>query len=63
MAMGLAQAVALIPGTSRSGITMAAGMLGGKPSRRAKFSFIMVIPLLGRPLSGAWICSRASEHT
>lgn len=47
MAMGLAQAVALIPGTSRSGITMAAGMsLGLNRVDAAKFSFIMVIPLL-----------------
>lgn len=47
VAMGLAQTVALIPGTSRSGITMAAGMsFGLNRVDAAKFSFIMVIPLL-----------------
>lgn len=47
LAMGLAQAIALIPGTSRSGITLVTGMgFGVKRVDAAKFSFIMVIPLL-----------------
>jgi len=45
--IGLAQAIALIPGTSRSGITMIAG-LGTKMSRvqAARFSFLLSIPAL-----------------
>lgn len=45
--IGCAQAVALIPGTSRSGITMSTGMwLGLSRTAAARFSFIMTIPLL-----------------
>lgn len=55
--VGLAQAVALIPGTSRSGITIAAGRtLGFSKVDAAKFSF-----LLGTPaMAGAFILE-ASE--
>lgn len=47
VAMGLAQAVALLfPGTSRSGVTLATGMsLGVQRADAARFSFMMVIPL------------------
>lgn len=45
--IGLAQALALIPGTSRSGITMTAGlMLGLKRDATARFSFLMSIPII-----------------
>ncbi|MBW7861489.1 MAG: undecaprenyl-diphosphate phosphatase [Rhodocyclaceae bacterium] len=45
--VGLAQAVALIPGTSRSGITMTAGlMLGLTREASARFSFLLSIPTL-----------------
>ncbi len=45
--IGLAQAVALIPGTSRSGITMTAGlMLGFKRDAAVRFSFLMAIPTI-----------------
>ncbi|GAA5523889.1 undecaprenyl-diphosphatase [Microbulbifer aestuariivivens] len=47
LAIGLAQALALIPGTSRSGITMTAGlMLGMKREDAARFSFLMSIPII-----------------
>jgi undecaprenyl-diphosphatase len=45
--IGLAQAIAIIPGTSRSGITMTAGlMLGLDRESTAKFSFLLSIPII-----------------
>ena len=45
--IGLAQAIALIPGTSRSGITMTAGlMLGLDRESAARFSFLLSIPVI-----------------
>ena len=50
--IGCAQAVAVLPGLSRSGTTIATGiMLGDKRSKVAYFSFLMVIiPILGEAL-------------
>ncbi len=50
--MGLAQAVATLPGISRSGATIATGLLlGNKKEDVAQFSFLMVlIPILGANL-------------
>ena len=43
--IGLAQAVAVLPGVSRSGSTIATGLLlGNKKESLAQFSFLMVIP-------------------
>lgn len=45
--IGLAQSLALIPGTSRSGITMTAAMFGGIEKKdAAEFSFLMSIPVI-----------------
>lgn len=50
--IGIAQAVAVLPGLSRSGTTIATGIiLGDKRSEVAQFSFLMVIlPILGECL-------------
>jgi undecaprenyl-diphosphatase len=45
--IGLAQALALIPGTSRSGITIVVGMLLGlRRSQAVDFSFMLSIPII-----------------
>lgn len=53
--IGLAQAVAVLPGLSRSGSTIATGLLlGNKKESMAQFSFLMVIPpILGEALLDA----------
>lgn len=50
--IGLSQAVAVLPGLSRSGTTIATGLLlGNKKQNMAQFSFLMVIPpILGEAL-------------
>ena len=50
--IGVAQAVAVLPGLSRSGSTIATGLiLGNNKAHMAQFSFLMVIPpILGEAL-------------
>ncbi len=46
--LGLAQSLALIPGTSRSGITMTAGRaMGLSREASARFSMLMSLPIIG----------------
>ena len=48
LVIGLAQALALVPGVSRSGASIVGGMLAGLDRRSAtEFSFFLAIPLLG----------------
>lgn len=53
--IGLSQAVAVLPGLSRSGTTIATGLLlGNNKEKLAQFSFLMVIPpILGEALLDA----------
>jgi undecaprenyl-diphosphatase len=45
--VGLAQALALVPGTSRSGITITAGrLLGFRRQDAARFSFLLSVPVI-----------------
>jgi undecaprenyl-diphosphatase len=54
MLIGLAQALALIPGTSRSGITMTIGlMLGLSRDSAARFSFLLSIPAIA--MAGSYL--------
>lgn len=45
--MGIGQAVSILPGISRSGSTIVAGLLAGvKPAEAAEFSFLLSIPAI-----------------
>ena len=45
--IGISQAVAMLPGVSRSGATISTSvLLGNDKSKAARFSFLMVIPLI-----------------
>jgi undecaprenyl-diphosphatase len=47
LAVGFAQCLALIPGISRSGVTMVAGVVAGlKHAEAARFSFLMGAPII-----------------
>ncbi len=51
--IGGSQVLAIIPGTSRSGITITAGlMVGMTPSASARFSFLLSMPTIA--LAGGW---------
>src|SRR5690625_7962490 len=46
--MGVVQALAIVPGISRSGSTISAGLYSGlNRDAVANFSFLMVLPVLG----------------
>ena len=45
--IGIAQAIALLPGVSRSGATISTSvLLGNDKTKAARFSFLMVVPLI-----------------
>lgn len=48
MIIGIAQAIAIIPGVSRSGITISAGLfMGFEREAAARFSFLLATPIIG----------------
>jgi undecaprenyl-diphosphatase len=58
--IGLAQAGALVPGVSRSGITITAGrLLGLTPDAAARFSFLMAVPIIAA--AGSYGMLRVAE--
>ncbi len=61
--IGLAQAFAVIPGISRSGATIATGLLlGNKRENVARFSFLMVlIPIIGANLKDIYDGAATAE--
>jgi undecaprenyl-diphosphatase len=47
LVIGFAQAIAMLPGVSRSGATISTSvLLGNDKSKAARFSFLMVVPLI-----------------
>jgi undecaprenyl-diphosphatase len=60
--VGMAQALALIPGSSRSGVTIAAGLFRGLTREAAaRFSFLLSIPAV--VLSGLYEARKINEKT
>lgn len=55
LAIGTVQGIALIPGISRSGATISAGLLlGEEKARAARYSFLLAVPaILGAAIAGA----------
>jgi len=53
LAIGVAQVLALVPGTSRSGVTITAGLaLGLTREEAARYSFLLSIPIIAA--AGGW---------
>jgi len=64
LAVGVAQALALVPGTSRSGITITTGLFGGLDrATAARYAFLLGIPITaGAGMKEALHLARAGEH-
>ena len=62
--IGIAQAIAILPGISRSGATIATSvLLGVDRDRAARFSFLMVIPLIFGKMAKDILDGGLSEST
>ena len=61
LAIGVAQVVALVPGISRSGISISAGLwMGLNREAAARFSFLMATPVIGG--AGVWEARKFLTH-
>ncbi|MGD0248568.1 MAG: undecaprenyl-diphosphatase UppP [Candidatus Limnocylindrales bacterium] len=61
LAIGLAQALALVPGISRSGISISAGLFAGlNREAAARFSFLMATPVVAG--AGLWEARKILTH-
>lgn len=59
--VGFAQVVAIVPGVSRSGVTISAGMLDGlNREAAARFAFLMAAPIIGG--AGLWEAVKVARH-
>jgi undecaprenyl-diphosphatase len=59
--VGLGQALAIVPGVSRAGITLSAGLFRGvRRDDAARFSFLLSIPAVG--LAGLWKLQKVIRH-
>jgi undecaprenyl-diphosphatase len=63
LVIGISQAIAVLPGISRSGATISTSvLLGVDKSRAARFSFLMVVPLIiGKMAKDIWSGEIAME--
>jgi undecaprenyl-diphosphatase len=64
VAVGLAQALAVVPGTSRSGVTISAGLFRNLSSEAAaRFSFLLSAPVIGgAALKTLWTIHKDKAH-
>lgn len=63
IALGAAQALALVPGVSRSGITISAGLvLGLRRADATRFSFLLATPVIGGVAAKALLDARRSAE-
>ncbi|MHB1846059.1 MAG: undecaprenyl-diphosphatase UppP [Deltaproteobacteria bacterium] len=61
LVVGLAQALAIVPGVSRSGVTLTAGLFAGiRRDDAARFSFLLSIPAVGA--AGLWKLQKLLRH-
>ena len=61
LAIGIAQVLALVPGISRSGISISAGLfMGLNREAAARFSFLMATPVIGG--AGVWEARKFLTH-
>ncbi len=61
--IGIAQAIAMLPGISRSGATISTSvLLGNDKTKAARFSFLMVVPLIFGKIAKDLLSGEISSH-
>ena len=64
LVIGISQAIAILPGISRSGATISTSvLLGNDKARAARFSFLMVVPLILGKIAKDVLSGDLSEST